>query len=148
MQSYYTMEIGFFAGSFDLCHAGHVLGFKEARENCDKLIIGLQVDPSVDRKEKNKPIMSVEERQIILSGIRYIDEIKEYGTEADLVRMVRELKPVVYFLGEDWRNKESLAKKACKEMGIRIHYLVRDHTYSSSGLRQKIYLSENEKGNR
>ncbi len=136
------MEIGFFPGSFDLCHAGHVLGFKEARKNCDKLMVGLQVDPSVDRVDKNKPVMSVEERKIILQGIRHIDEIKEYGTESDLVKMVRELKPDVYFIGADWKGKEFSAKQACAELGIRVHYLARNHPYSSSALRKKIYLSE------
>src|SRR3989344_2965463 len=112
MQNQHTMEIGFFPGSFDLCHAGHVLSFKEARENCGKLIVGLQIDPSMDRPDKNKPIMSVEERRVILVGIRYIDEIWEYATEADLVKMVRDLKPNVYCIGEDWRGKEFSAKKA------------------------------------
>ncbi|MDO8582383.1 MAG: adenylyltransferase/cytidyltransferase family protein [bacterium] len=139
------MEIGFFPGSFDLCHAGHVLSFKEARENCGKLIVGLQVDPSVDRPDKNKPIMSVEERQIILQGVRYIDEIKEYRTEADLVLLVRELKPDVYYIGEDWRGRDFSAKAVCEELGIRVHYLDRNHSYSSSGLRQKVYMSEYKK---
>jgi glycerol-3-phosphate cytidylyltransferase len=139
------MEIGFFPGSFDLCHAGHVLGFKEARENCGRLIVGLQVDPSIDRPDKNKPIMSVEERLIILRGVRYIDTIKEYATEADVVKMVRELKPDIYFIGEDWRGKEFSAKKTCEELSIRIHYLTRNHNHSSSGLRQKIYASEQER---
>ncbi len=139
------MEIGFFPGSFDLCHAGHVLGFTEARKNCDKLIVGLQRDPSIDRTDKNKPIMSIKERKIILRGIRHIDTIQDYNTELDLIKMVRTLKPHVYFIGEDWKGKNFSAKKACAELGIRIHYLTRNHSFSSSSLRKKIYISERKR---
>lgn len=139
------MEIGFYPGAFDLCHAGHILGFKEAREQCGKLIVGLQTDPSIDRADKNKPVMSMEERRIILSGIRYIDEIREYSTEADVVKIVRDLNPKVYFIGEDWKGKEFSAKKACEELGIRVYYLARNHSYSSSGLRKKICEREQQK---
>lgn len=136
------MEIGFYPGAFDLCHAGHILGFKEAKKNCAILIAGLQSNPAIDRTNKNKPIMSMRERRIILQGIRYIDAIKEYDTEADLVKMVRALKPAVYFIGEDWKGKHFSAKAVCEELGIRVHYLARNHPYSSSHLRKKIYLRE------
>ena len=51
------MKIGFTCGSFDLLHAGHVVMLKEAKNNCDYLIVGLQTDPTLDRKNKNVPIM-------------------------------------------------------------------------------------------
>ena len=41
--------IGFTCGAFDLLHAGHVVMFKEAKDNCDYLIVGLQTDPSIDK---------------------------------------------------------------------------------------------------
>ena len=67
------MKKGFTCGAFDLCHAGHMLMFKEAKEHCDYLVVGLQDDPSVTTaeyrgKKKNKPIMSLAERRIILEG--------------------------------------------------------------------------------
>ena len=136
------MVIGFFPGSWDLCHAGHVLGFKEARAHCDKLVVGLEIDPSVDRPDKNKPIMSVEERKIILEGIRYIDEVLEYDTEAGNAELVKKIKPDIYFMGSDWKGKDSWHVPFMKDLGIPIHYLKRDHDYSSSGLRRKICLEE------
>ncbi|MSR73732.1 MAG: glycerol-3-phosphate cytidylyltransferase [Candidatus Pacebacteria bacterium] len=149
MQNQYSMEklvkykkIGFMPGSWDLCHAGHILGFKEARAHCDKLIVGLQVDPSVDRKDKNKPIMSVEERRIILEGIRYIDEIVEYKTESDNADLVKKIKPDIYFMGADWKGRDSWHIHFMDVLGISIHYLKRDHDYSSSNLRKKIYFEE------
>jgi len=48
-------KVGLTASCFDLLHAGHVAMLKEAKDKCDYLICCLQVDPSVDRAEKNKP---------------------------------------------------------------------------------------------
>lgn len=119
-----------------------MLALKEARQKCQYLIVGLQSNPHIDRKHKNIPIMSMDERRIILQGIKYIDEIKEYDTEAQVVALVRELKPNMYFIGEDWRNKEFSAQKACDELGIKIQYLSRNHCYSSSELRKRIGEAE------
>ncbi len=129
---------GFFPGSFDLCHAGHILSFKEARAHCDELIVGLQSNPHLDRPDKNVPIMSMDERRIILEGVRYIDVIREYDTESELVELVRGLKPDVYFIGEDWKGKEFSCKKTCEELGITVHYLSRSHPYSTTELRKRI----------
>ena len=76
--------IGFTCSCFDLLHAGHIKMLQDARNQCDYLIVGLQVDPSVDRPEKNKPILSLEERQMMLSAVRFVDQIVVYGTEEDL----------------------------------------------------------------
>ena len=130
--------VGLYPGTFDLCHAGHVLSFEEAKGACDRLIVALQHDPSVDRDDKKSPIMSIDERRIILAAIRHIDEVVEYGTEADLVGLVRRLKPDVYFAGADWKEKRFSAQDACEELGIRVRYLSRNHHYSSSELRARI----------
>ena len=79
-------KTGVTAGAFDLCHAGHFLVFKEAKDVCDYLIVLLHDDPSVAPaeyrgKKKNVPIMSLEERMIILEGIKYVDRIITYQTE-------------------------------------------------------------------
>ena len=70
--------IGFTCGAFDLLHAGHIVMLKEAKDNCDYLIVGLQTDPSIDRQEKNHPVQSVYERYIQLRAVKYIDEIIKY----------------------------------------------------------------------
>ena len=69
------MKIGFTCSTFDLLHAGHVQMLRDAKSQCDYLIVGLQIDPSVDRKEKNAPIQTIVERYTQLKGIKYVDEI-------------------------------------------------------------------------
>src|SRR3989344_6590658 len=85
-------KVGITVGAFDLCHAGHILMFKETKEVCEYLIVGLHSDPTLDRPEKNKPIMSLEERRIILEAIKYIDEIFIYDTEAELYEILKKNK--------------------------------------------------------
>ena len=77
-------KIGITCSTFDLLHAGHVVMLEEAKRHCDYLIAALQVDPTQDRKEKNKPIQSVVERQIQLAAVRFVDEIVVYNTEKEL----------------------------------------------------------------
>lgn len=137
------MITGITCGSFDLCHAGHILMFKEAKEYCDHLIVMLQIDPSVTDasyrgKKKNKPIMSLKERAIILEGIRYIDEIIVYSDEPDLFRNLKEIRHDVRILGEDWKDKYATGQ----EFARKIIYNKRKHNYSSSELRKRIYEEE------
>ena len=82
------MKKGITFGAFDLFHAGHVLMLEEAKTVCDYLIVGLQTDPSFDRKEKNKPVQSIVERQIQLEGCKFVDEVTIYDTEDDLMQIL------------------------------------------------------------
>ena len=132
--------IGFTCGALDLLHAGHVLMLKECKEQCDYLIVGLQVDPSVDRPEKNKPIETLEERMIRLEGCKYVDKVVTYNTEVDLYNLLKELNPDIRFMGADWRNKPNYSRDLLPRM--KVIYNSRGHNYSSSILRKRIINSE------
>jgi glycerol-3-phosphate cytidylyltransferase len=136
-------KVGFTAGAFDLCHAGHMLMFEEAREQCDHLIIALQSDPSLDRSTKNKPIMSLKERMIILKGVRYIDEIVTYDTEADLLKMLTDntLGIDVRILGVEYKDKQYTGR----DLPLPVYYNTRDHGYSTTELRERVYEAEKAK---
>src|SRR5579863_4300896 len=100
-------ERGVTCGAFDLVHAGHMLVFKECKEYCDHLTIFLQTDPSIDRPEKHRPIMTVEERMTILKGVRYVDDIITYDTEKKLYELLSDLPAdTVRIVGADWRGKK------------------------------------------
>jgi len=132
-------KIGITVGAFDLCHYGHILMFKEAKEVCDYLIVGLHTDPqlapeSYRGKKKAKPIMSVEERYGILEAIKYIDEIFLYKTEADLLKKLKELKWDIRIIGEDWRGK----KFTGWDLDGEVYYNSRTHHYSTTELKERI----------
>ena len=132
------MKIGFTASSFDLFHSGHVAMLKEARNNCDYMIVGLQTDPTIDRPEKNQPIQSVFERYVQLEGCKYIDEIIPYATEQDLVDILLTYKINVRFIGEEYKSKTFTGKQLCVDKGIELYYNKRQHSFSTSGLRKRI----------
>ena len=102
------MKIGFTCSTFDLFHAGHIMMLKEARTQCDYLIVGMQTDPTIDRDWKNKPIQSVFERFTQLQACKYVDEVYE---NADLITtddLLNKLRADYVFAG---REEEEYIKK-------------------------------------
>lgn len=142
-------RVGFTASSFDLLHAGHYLMLEDAKKQCDVLVVALQSDPTLDEsyrvqtggKNKNKPVQSFEERKIQIEGCKYVDHVIPYNTEADLLNILNELNPDVRILGSDWKGKEYTGH----ELNIEIHWHNRDHDYSTSNLRKRVYKAEHEK---
>lgn len=132
------MIVGFTCSAFDLLHAGHVQMLRDAKENCDYLIVGLQIDPSLDREDKNSPVQSVVERYTQLRAVRYVDEIIPYVSESDLEDILSMYEIDIRFLGEEYREKDFTGKDICKKRGISLHFNKRDHRFSSSDLRNRI----------
>lgn len=132
------MIVGFTCSAFDLLHAGHIQMLREAKEQCDYLICGLQVDPTIDRKEKNAPIQTVVERYAQLKAVSYVDEIIPYSTEADLCDILAMYHIDVRVLGEEYREKDFTGKDICKKRGIQLYFNKRDHRFSSSDLRKRV----------
>ena len=133
--------VGITFGSFDLCHFGHALMFEECKEYCDYLIVGVQSDPSINRPEKNKPIQSHKERMGIVSSLKFVDEIIPYDTEADLIEVLKKVKPDVRILGADHKNTLFTGH----ELPIKCIFNTRDHGYSTSELRKRVFEAEKEK---
>ena len=136
------MKVGITFSTFDLLHAGHVKMLEEAKNHCDYLIVGLQLDPSIDRPEKNAPSQSVIERYIQLKGSKYVDEIVPYVTEQDLEDVLKSFKIDVRIIGIEYKEKNYTGRDYCEDNGIEIFYNSRDHRFSSSGLRKQIKLAE------
>jgi glycerol-3-phosphate cytidylyltransferase len=131
------MKVGFTCSAFDLLHAGHVQMLREAKDQCDYLIVGLQMDPAVDRpKEKNQPIQTIVERYSQLKAVSYVDEIIPYATEQDLEDILELYTINVRILGEEYRDKEFTGKDICRKRDIELFFNKRDHRFSTSKLRQ------------
>jgi glycerol-3-phosphate cytidylyltransferase len=139
-------RIGITFSTFDMLHAGHIAMLSEAKNHCDYLICGLQTDPTVYRPDtKNKPIQSIVERHIQLSACRYVDEVVLYSTEQDLVDLLLILPVDVRILGVEYADKEFTGKSECELRSIEIVFNGRDHSFSSSSLRKRVYDSESNK---
>ena len=137
------LKIGITFSTFDLFHAGHVAMLAEAKNHCDYLIVGLQTDPTIDRPDtKNKPIQSIVERQIQLSGSRWVDEIVVYQTEKDLCDILLTLPIDVRILGVEYADKDFTGKDICYARDIELVFNSRDHSFSSSSLRKRVSEAE------
>lgn len=135
-------KIGCTFSCWDLLHAGHNIFLEDCKNNCDILCVGLQTDPTIDRPEKNKPIQSLEEREIQVKSCRYVDYYFIYSTEETLYNSIVNLKPNIRFLGNDYVGK----KYTGDDLNVQIHYHPRsDHNYSTTNLRKNIYNRELEK---
>ena len=132
------MLVGFTCSTFDLLHAGHVQMLRDAKAQCDYLICGLQIDPSVDRAEKNRPIQTVVERYTQLKAVGYVDEIIPYATEEDLEDILSMYHIDVRILGVEYRDKEFTGKDICRKRDIQLYFNKRDHRFSSSDLRRRV----------
>jgi len=133
--------IGFAAGAFDLIHPGYIKMFKDAKTVCNHLVVGLQTDPTIDRPYKDKPIQNVQERVEILESIKYVDEVIIYETERDLYKLLKKTKPHVRILGSDYYGHNYVGN----DLGIKIHWHQRLHTWSSTELKKKIYKDMDRK---
>ena len=129
------MKKGITFGAFDLFHAGHVLMLEEAKAVCDYLIVCIQTDPSLDREEKNKPVQSIIEREIQVSGCRFVDEVIVYDTEVDLLNIIDQVDWDVRIIGEEYKDKDFTGRDQTLE---RCHFNKRPHTFSSSELRERV----------
>ena len=135
----FYMKVGITFSTFDLLHAGHLKMLEEAKRQCDYLIVGLQLDPSIDRPEKkNHPSQSIIERYIQLKGSKHVDEIVPYMSEQDLEDILRSFKLDVRIIGEEYKEKPFTGKAYCEEKGIEIYYNSRDHRFSFTELRKQV----------
>lgn len=132
------MKIGLTASTFDLLHAGHIEMLREAKAQCDYLICALQIDPSVDRPEKNSPVQTVVERYTQLEAVKFVDEIIPYLHETDLEDILQMRPITVRILGDEYRDKDFTGRDICKSRDIDLYFNRRDHRFSSSGLRERV----------
>lgn len=128
------IKIGFTAGNFDLLHPGYIHTFEVAKKYCDKFIVFLQKDPSLHRKSKYKPVISLHERYKALMSIRYIDEVYTYQTEEELLELIKFFKPDIRILGEDYIGQDFTGK----DLPIEVIYTTRSHEWSTTKIKDLI----------
>jgi glycerol-3-phosphate cytidylyltransferase len=132
--------IGFTCSTFDLLHTGHILMLEEAKSQCDYLICGLQIDPSVDRPQKNSPVQSYYERFIQLSAVKYVDAIIPYTTEEELMTILQTNDIDIRILGDEYERKLFTGSN----LDMDYYFNKRTHNYSTTELRKRVALKESQ----
>ena len=135
--------VGFTCGAFDFLHPGHLFFLDEASKKCDVLIIGLHTDPSIERPKKNKPTQTSLERYLQLSILPFEKRIIPYDTENDLINIFSTFKIDFRYIGCDYKNKSFTGKSICIRLGIKISYINRFHSWSSSSFKERLVHNDN-----
>ena len=135
------MTTGFTCSTFDLFHAGHIMMLREAKDQCDYLIVGLQTDPTIDRPEKNIPIQGIFERYVQLQACKYVDEIVVYATEKELRDVLLSYPIDVRILGKEYEGKEFTGH----DIEMKYYFNNRKHSFSTTELRQRVVDAERKK---
>ncbi len=128
--------IGYTTGVFDLFHVGHLNILRNAKLECDHLIVGITTDElSVDEKGKS-PIIPFSERMTIVESIQYVDSVVPQ-VNYDKIEAFNNLKFNVMFVGDDWKgtDKWKQLESDFKKLDVKIVYLPYTKQTSSSKLR-------------
>ena len=139
-------RIVFTNGCFDLLHVGHVRYLEKAKALGDILIVGINGDHSVrGLKGPLRPILPVEERAEILSGLGCIDYITVFDEPTPL-ELITLLKPHVLVKGGDWTKEEVVGREVVEGLGGKVVLLPFVEGSSTSNLIEAI-LKRHEKKN-
>ncbi len=141
------VKIGYTTGVFDLFHIGHLNILRNAKLECDYLIVGITTD-ELSRKEKGRmPVIPFSERMIIVESIKYVDSVVPQ-VNYNKIEAWNNLKFNIMFVGDDWQGtkKWNMLEEKFLKLGVKISYFPYTHHTSSSRIRKVLDLID--KGNK
>jgi D-beta-D-heptose 7-phosphate kinase/D-beta-D-heptose 1-phosphate adenosyltransferase len=113
-------RIVFTNGCFDILHVGHVRYLEQAKSLGDVLVVGINSDRSVrGLKGPRRPILPVEERGEILSGLGCADYITVFD-EPTPFELISLLQPDVLVKGGDWTPEQVVGREVVEGSGGRV----------------------------
>lgn len=129
-------EVGYTQGVFDMFHIGHLNLLNHAKEYCSRLIVGVNSTALVESYKHKTPVISEEERRLIIENIKAVDECLIVDT-LDKALLWHKLRFDAIFIGDDWKGNERWAKteEELKPLGARVIYLPHTLGISSTTLR-------------
>ena len=111
------MKVVWTNGCFDVLHRGHIEMLKYAKSLGDKLIVGLDTDEKVKlSKGENRPFNNLEDRQMVVNSIRYVDETISFDSQNELENLIKTIKPDILVVGSDWEGKYVVGSQYAKEL--------------------------------
>jgi len=137
--------VGITFSTFDLLHIGHIMTHAHAKGQYKCLNIGLQLDQSLYRPEKNAPTQTDLGSYIQLHGCRFVEEIVSNSTEQDIEDILRTFKIATRIIGYKYANRDFTSHKYCDQKSKVLYFNSRDYCFSSSSLRKIVALKESRK---
>lgn len=140
------VKIGYTTGVYDLFHIGHLNILRNAKLECDYLIVGVTTDELSESEKGKKPVIPFAERMAIVSAIKYVDMVVPQ-TSYDKFEAWNNLKFNIMFVGDDWKGTEKwqALEKEFASRGVKISYFPYTQHTSSTKLRtiiEKLYNGE------
>ena len=132
-------KIGYTTGVFDMFHIGHLNILKRAKEQCEKLVVGVTTDELCLERKNKLPVIPYEERAEIVKAIRYVDEVVPQR-DMDKLAMVDKIHFDAVFVGSDWQGTDAWNEyeRQFNERGVNVVYLPHTDGIYSTILRKKI----------
>ena len=138
------MVTGYTTGVFDMFHVGHLNLLRRARENCDRLIVGVSTDEVVEQYKGHRPIIPYAERVEIVKAIRWVDEVVPQTT-MDKFAAWEKLRFNRLFHGNDWKGSAMYNEVEAKlaAVGVEVVYFPYTRGTSSTLLADRLRGGEN-----
>ena len=131
------MKIGVYPMVADILHTGHLIAIEEAKSKCDYLIVALHCCP-----DYKNPVQTIYERFMQLRAVKWVDEVIPYQNNDDMKTFLQSFNFDIYFLGEDYKNREFENSNVLKDLDKEIVFLTRKHNLSSTNLKIQIVQQE------
>lgn len=134
-------KVGYTTGVFDMFHIGHLNILRNAKEQCEYLIVGVSTDELVESYKHKTPIIPFEERIAIVNGIRYVDKVVPQ-TSMDKFAAWEKLHFEAVFHGDDWKGSAMYneVEEKLKAVGVDLVFL--PHTAGTSSTMLKDVLQK------
>lgn len=129
--------VGYVPGGFDMLHLGHLNILRASRERCDRLIVGVATDESLEEMKGRPPVIPHAERMELVAQLRFVDDVVTDSSSDK--RVAWKAHPFdVLFKGDDWLGtpKGERLEAAMRQVGARVIYLPYTPSTSSTMLRQ------------
>ena len=136
-------KIGYTTGVFDMFHIGHLNILRNAKEQCDYLIVGVSTDELVLQEKHKNTVIPYEERKAIVAAIKYVDEVVPQVNKNKLAAWEK-LHFDKMFVGSDWMGTPQWEQyeKELIPLGVEIIYLPHTDGVSSTELANIIKKSK------
>lgn len=135
MKKYKT---GYTQGTFDMFHIGHLNLLRQAKEQCEKLIVGVNSDTLVQEYKSKTPVVNEHDRMEIVKELRCVDDVQLCDT-LKKTTMWQKLHFDAIFIGNDWKGNArwQQTERDLAPLGADVVYLKHTEGISSSLLRTK-----------
>ncbi len=138
------LKVGFTNGCFDLVHPGHISLMRQARSECDRLIVGLNTDDSIRRlKGEGRPVTNENSRAIVLASLSDVDLVVPFAEDTP-IKLIEAIRPDVLTKGADYTKETVVGADIVEAYGGRVHLASLKEGFSTTGTIERLLASKKE----